>query len=425
MLFSGAVSAVSDRGGHVEDEADGGIPASSDSSVAETFRLYYRWDEISIDSTYLDNNANIKRILDNLRASTRIDSIAIYSYSSPEGSYRHNEYLSVRRAEAAKKFILDNVRDGVLDEQDIRLYPVAEHWEGLYEEVKADYFRWDRDWVLRTIAADISPETKEWRFRNHDNGIAWRLLQKHYMPKLRLATWICVWVPVAPVPVIIRDEESLPTVSGVPADTLQCRSDYAIGYSYKPPVMKRTFAAVKTNLLYDAVTALNVEVEIPIGNRFSVMVEDVFPWWTWGPKKNKYAFEMWEMGIEPRWWFLKSDRRDRLAGHFIGVYGMSAKYDFQWDYKACYQGEYWSAGVTYGYAMPICKWLNMEFSLSAGYVSSPYRHYFPDEDYDVLWRDKYKTGVFHYFGPTKAKVSLVVPLSYKYSLGKKKVRTGK
>ena len=279
--------------------------------------------------------------------------------------------------------------------------------------MKADYFRWDRDWVLRTIAADISPETKEWRFRNHDNGIAWRLLQKHYMPKLRLATWICVWVPVAPVPVIIRDEESLPAVSGVPADTLQCMSDYAIGYSYRPPVMKRTFAAVKTNLLYDAVTALNVEVEIPIGDRFSVMVEDVFPWWTWGPKKNKYAFEMWEMGIEPRWWFLKSDRRD-------GVYGMSAKYDFQWDYKACYQGEYWSAGVTYGYAMPICKWLNMEFSLSAGYVSSPYRHYFPDEDYDVLWRDKYKTGVFHYFGPTKAKVSLVVPLSYKYSLGKKK-----
>ena len=46
-----------------------------------------------------------------------------------------------------------------------------------------------------------------------------------------------------------------------------------------------TVAALKTNLLFDAVTALNFEVEVPIGKRFSVMVEDVFPWWETG---NKY-----------------------------------------------------------------------------------------------------------------------------------------
>lgn len=412
---------ASDTASHVASPAN--VPhaatAAGDSLVADTFRLYYRWDGISLDETYLDNEAGIRTLLEKLRTSERIDSISIYSYSSPEGAYAYNAKLSSRRAEAAKKFILDNAPEGLVDADRISVNTVAEHWEGLYGEVEANYFRWDRDWVLKTIAADVSPETKEWRFKNHDNGIAWNLLRRRYMPKLRLAAVISIWTQKTAPASVQRTAGTLPQVAAVPADTLRYHRDYTPECEYQPPVLRKTFAAVKTNLLYDAVTALNVEIEIPIGRRFSVMVEDVFPWWTFGPNRNKYAFQMWEMGIEPRWWFIRNDRRDKLSGHFLGVYGMSAKYDFQWDRKACYQGEYWSAGLTYGYAMPICKWLNMEFSLSVGYLAGPYRHYFPDNDYEVLWRDIYDTGNIHYIGPTKAKISLVVPLSYKYRPKKK------
>lgn len=52
----------------------------------------------------------------------------------------------------------------------------------------------------------------------------------------------------------------------------------------------------------------------------------------------------------------------------------------------------------------------MEFSISAGYVRSDYRHYQPDEGYDHLFRDKYDVGTRSWFGPTKLKVSLVLPL---------------
>jgi hypothetical protein len=96
---------------------------------------------------------------------------------------------------------------------------------------------------------------------------------------------------------------------------------------------------------------------------------------------------------------------------------MSAKYDFQWDRDPAYQGECWSAGFTYGYAMPIAKWCNLEFSLSVGYLSSAYRHYFPADDYSELWRDPNKQGRMSYFGPTKLKVALVVPLRLKYEKG--------
>ncbi len=186
----------------------------------------------------------------------------------------------------------------------------------------------------------------------------------------------------------------------------------------RPPgeiVLERTILALKTILLYDAMTMLNAEVEVPVGNSFSIMVEDVFPWWTFGPNRNKYSLEMWEMGIEPRWWFRRNDRRDRLSGHFIGPYVMSARYDFQWDRDLNYQGEYWSAGLSYGYAMPIGNIFNLEFSVSVGYVNADYRHYQPDYDYSQLYRDPFRTGTLSYFGPTKLKVSLVLPIKIKYT----------
>ena len=212
------------------------------------------------------------------------------------------------------------------------------------------------------------------------------------------------------------------TLAASPADSLDnlAKADS----TYIRP--KKMIAAVKTNLLYDAVTALNVEVEVPIGRHFSVMVEDVFPWWE---TKNKYCFQMWEMGLEGRYWFKgwDPDGREKLRGLFAGVYAMSSKYDFQWDRDINLQGEYWSAGVSAGYAMPIGrrKRVNLEFSLAVGPMHTVFRHYQPTQSYDKLIRDPYNAGIDYktgqwYFGPTKAKVSLVVPICV--PTGKKEVR---
>ena len=176
-----------------------------------------------------------------------------------------------------------------------------------------------------------------------------------------------------------------------------------------------TVVALKTNLLFDAVTALNFEVEVPIGKRFSVMVEDVFPWWETG---NKYCFQVWEMGVEGRFWFKpwKNIGTEKLRGLFVGPYVMSGKYDFQFDKSINYQGEFWSVGLTAGYSLPLGKkkWGNLEFSLSLGYLQSPYRHYLPTDDYAKLIHDPALDGTFYdiFLYPTKAKISLVVPLNF-------------
>lgn len=385
--------------------------AETDSVNSDRYALYYYHDRIDLQEDYLDNAMQMARIKDMLLHSPHIDSIAIYAYSSPEGSPKWNNWLAVKRAEAAKAFILSNLsNDSILQPENIILHPMGENWEGLYEELYANYHLLNRDAVLRIMKAKVGTETKKWRLQNLDGGYTYTWIIRNHMPRLRVATWICVYVqkPDFVAPVI---EDYKPDLGTIRIDTLPLPELLPM------PVMekrKSTMFALKTNLLYDAVTALNAEVEVPIGKRFSVMVEDVFPWWKAGPNGNKYCLQMWTMSVEPRWWFYRKGMNDRLQGHFVAPYVMSGKYDLQWDTSICYRGYGWSAGLTYGYSMPLCKWLNMEFSMSIGYLKASYQHYQPSPDYEHLYKDPDNAGRMTYVGPTKVKVSLVVPIRFSW-----------
>ena len=385
--------------------------AKTDSVNSDRYALYYYHDRIDLQEDYLDNAMQMARIKDMLLHSPHIDSIAIYAYSSPEGSPKWNNWLAVKRAEAAKAFILSNLsNDSILQPENIILHPMGENWEGLYEELYANYHLLNRDAVLRIMRAKVGSETKKWRLQNLDGGYTYTWIIRNHMPRLRVATWICVYVQkpdfVAPV---IQDYK--PDMGTIRIDTLPLPELLPMPVAEK---RKSTMFALKTNLLYDAVTALNAEVEVPIGKRFSVMVEDVFPWWKAGPNGNKYCLQMWTMSVEPRWWFYRKGMNDRLQGHFVAPYVMSGKYDLQWDTSICYRGYGWSAGLTYGYSMPLCKWLNMEFSMSIGYLKASYQHYQPSPDYEHLYKDPDNAGRMTYVGPTKVKVSLVVPIRFSW-----------
>ena len=385
--------------------------AVTDSVNSDRYALYYYHDRIDLQEDYLDNAMQMARIRDMLLHSPHIDSIAIYAYSSPEGSPKWNNWLAVKRAEAAKTFILSNLsNDSILLPENIILHPMGENWEGLYEELYANYHLLNRDAVLRIMKAKVSTETKKWRLQNLDGGYTYTWIIRNHMPRLRVATWICVYVqkPDFVAPVI---EDYKPDMGTIRIDTLPLPELLPLPVAEK---RKSTMFALKTNLLYDAVTALNAEVEVPIGKRFSVMVEDVFPWWKAGPNGNKYCLQMWTMSVEPRWWFYRKGMSDRLQGHFIAPYVMSGKYDLQWNTSICYRGYGWSAGLTYGYSMPLCKWLNMEFSMSIGYLNASFQHYQPSPDYEHLYKDPDNAGRMTYVGPTKVKVSLVVPIRFSW-----------
>ena len=409
------------RSGYAQDR--NAVHADTASQVMQ-FHIYYPINKTDVREGYMDNAVNLQRIKNYLKNSPRIDSMVIYSYASPEGPYSFNKFLAENRGLSAKKYILQQIpAERKFDESLIILKPDAENWTGLKEKVQSQYQRIDRDEVLRILDSKESDERKKTLLKQLDGGRSWQYILKHIMPQLRYATWISVWQR-------IPDDKQL---SLEPLPLLIPENNWKLmnvrPYTIQEPEVEtdtRTIFALKSNLLYDLVSWLNFSVEVPVyQDKYSVLYYHQFPWWRWGEGNNEYCVRFLSIGLEGRWWFKpmpreatpKRIKRDKLMGHFLGVYAESGKWDFERKRDICYQGEHWSAGLSYGYSMPIGKRLNLELSVSAGYASIVHRGFEPAEDYSELYHLPEKDGTWHYIGPTKAQVTLVIPFTVKYKKG--------
>ena len=165
---------------------------------------------------------------------------------------------------------------------------------------------------------------------------------------------------------------------------------------------RRPLFAVKTNLLFDAALMPNIELEVPIGKRWSLNGEYMFPWWL--INDDRYCLQILMGGLEVRYRPGKRSGRDVLTGHFIGLYAGGGKYDLQWD-KNGYQGEFFiAAGVSYGYAHSIARNLRLEYNIGIGMLRTDYRHYHSRDNHrTLLWQEN---GEYTWLGPTKLKISL-------------------
>ena len=422
--------------------------------VAE-FDLFFKVNDATFYLDYLTNQQSLDS-LDRFIQKYGLMHIAkfeVVTYSSPEGSLQRNEELARGRSQNALKFLVS--RYPVLANFDSAAVG-GEAWEDLAKAIEADETLTDAQkaqavGLIRDPA--IAVNVKKVRIMALP---FYKYMLANLYPKVRHSALRLIsyeeFVPVVEEeveePTAVEDllsgdidikEEAIEigeegialgndvlivgqVAVPVQADTVVVRDTVVV---VVPPVVdtvvvapqpapervKATIFTLNTNLLYDLVTALNFEVEVPIAGHFSLMVEDVFPWWETG---NKYCFQMWEMGVEARYWLKGWDRlsTDKMRGFFVGPYVMSSKYDFQNDRKFNYQGEYWSVGATAGYAVALGKkkWANLDFSLSLGYLLSDYRHYNPGAQYEWLLKDPYNVGKYTWIGPTKAKITLCIPI---------------
>ncbi len=397
-------------------------------SVAHKFAIYYWLDRVDIDEQYLDNEWQISQIRKYLLISPKIDSITICSYASPEGVYERNVWLARKRAEAARRFIVNNIPEGSsLNGDKIKLQPMAENWDGLKQEIEENYKLQNKDRVLRILNSNVGNDTKKWRIRNLDNGYTWHYIIVNHMPKLRLATWICVWVdPEVPALETMRPEEPAKpmTFAMIPQQTFSNYTPSTQPSSSTPsnPAYERQMIlAGRTNLL---VPGLNAGVEVPIGRHVSIGADYWYPWWL--AKSNKYCGEMLGVFMDAKYWFTGRNgkyawtRADKLKGHALGVYAGAGYYDYQ-KLKSGYQGEYFDVGVDYTFGLPIGrrdhKWMRMEFNIGVGYIWTQARHYTPTSDYSDLIKDPgIKQKYYSFFGPTRAGVSFVLPIIVKHKV---------
>ncbi|MGL4518241.1 MAG: DUF3575 domain-containing protein [Phocaeicola sp.] len=373
--------------------------------------LYFQFDKFTLDGDYLTNRtafARLHELLENELLMSSLDSIQIRSYSSPEGPALYNEKLALKRAQALESYLREyKLKDFSIP---LQLSSLGENWEGLSQMVLQDNNLPSRNEVLEILNSQDSFNKKEVRLKALHSGKPWKYISQTILPYLRGASCVVFFIDPLKVeeltpPVLVEEPILVEEPTEEPVKEV---------VTLVTPKMVRPLAA-KTNLLFDLATILNVEVEVPIGRRFSVAGEWIFPWWLFENDQN--CLEVLSGNLEARYWFKpnysKQDpllkKHNPLTGWFIGLYGGGGLYDLEWKREG-YQGEFFIAsGISGGYVMPLRRNFNMEFSLGLGVLRTKYRHYHAEYcDIDSRWHlIKQHSGTYTWVGPTKAKVSLV------------------
>lgn len=371
------------------------------------------------------NNAveleRLRHTIDSVSNDTTVEivRIQIKGFASPEGSYANNDRLARERTSSLTRYIIEHTN---VSPMLFHTAYEAEDWVGLRNFVDTTSMLTDRDALLRIIDSEGEPDEKLSRIvKNHPED--YKTLFDIAFPLLRHTDYQINYVQksVTSVAGAVHTD----TVYTLKADTLSEMAPESTGDDYK---VFRTLLAVKTNLLFDALLAPNVEVEVPFGKngRWSAMAEVWCPWWRFDHNPagdvNKYyrsdqrptrtSYQLLTAGLELRRWFPgRCSATPVLSGPFVGLYVAGGKYDLGCDGKGD-QGEFFSVGISAGYSWPLARHWNLELSAAVGYVGGPKVHYENEfDDARLIYRSD---SWMNRFAPTKLKVSLV------YIIGKKK-----
>lgn len=157
--------------------------------------------------------------------------------------------------------------------------------------------------------------------------------------------------------------------------------------------------AVKTNLLYDATTTLNLGLEVGLTSKMTLDISGNYnPW-----RFHNYRLKHGLIQPELRYWTC-----EKFNGHFFGVHGFYGRYNvgglpFNSNIKHNrYQGNLFGGGISYGYQWILGDRWSLEASLGVGYARLKDKKYPCTTCGEML-----KEGHHNYFGPTKAAVSLL------------------
>lgn len=162
--------------------------------------------------------------------------------------------------------------------------------------------------------------------------------------------------------------------------------------------MREPWVALKTNLLYDALLVPNVGIEFRFADRWSVGADYMHAWWS-NDRKHRY-WRCYGGEVTLRRYFGATP----FTGHHVGIYGTMLTYDFEFSGKGWQSdGFSYGGGLEYGYSLPVARRLNLDFSIGVGYFGGRYKEYVP-MDGCYVWQS---TRRRHWFGPTRAQISLV------------------
>ncbi|WP_428830263.1 DUF3575 domain-containing protein [Alistipes putredinis] len=387
-------------------------------------QVYFRQGYSILEFDYRDNAKRLAAFVDSVRtlqgsASCRVKTFRIVGTASPEGVSVLNKRLSENRAKNLVAWIEEYIS---LEGATLDIQALGIDWERLERQVVAS------DMPYREEVLDILRNTPEWIIKDGvvvdgrkrrlgmlHGGRAWWYLYEHFFPELRSSdVHVICKVERLPVPVaaprdsvIVEHRDTvIPVMESAPIvlrDTVRsCDSSLSAGRPF--------YMSLKTNLLYDVALVPNIGAEFYVGRGWSIGGNWMYAWWK-SDKRHNY-WRMYGGELDIRKYFGRRASEKPLTGHHLGLYGQIFTYDFETGGRGYMGGKpggtlwdrmNYAVGLEYGYSLPVGRRLNLDFTVGVGYWGGEYQKYLP-EDGHYVWTE---TRQRHWFGPTKAEISLV------------------
>ena len=388
------------------------------------YRLGYRY----VDTSLRDNGKVLKNLCAKIERALQedlLEKVVIYSYTSPDGTHKANLTLAARRMDSLESWLLRNTP---LPATMLETNSGGIAWDLLRDAVSKSEMQYKAEvlrildntpvWVFDSNNRVVSSRKKE--LMDLKGGAPYRYMYEHLFPDLRSSISVLLYISTPePQPeeereTVAPEEDITPAAPEDDANPVAPEEDTAVvspeeqadaqeekaaeeesaaAEAYEP--LHRL--ALKTNIIYDLALMPSLEVEYMINDHWSVNAEGEVAWWR-KRSKHKY-YQIATLSPEVRYWF---KTKKRWHGHYVGLFGGGSWYDLE-NGKRGYKGEFWKAGLSYGYMFPIGRSLSFETGIGLGFLRTWYEEYLPIDGHYV-YQQSSRTN---WIGPVKLKFTLV------------------
>lgn len=363
--------------------------------------LHFRFDRSLVEYGYMDNPHTLEAFSslfsDSLSAS-RIDTLVITAYASPDGNAHYNFRLARTRAIAVKGYLLWKYPH--LDQYRILIRPHGENWAGLRQLVTSDLSVPDRADVLQILAEVPDKERCKSLLRRLNRGRAYDYIQKKLLPLLRNAAVCTVQLKTPdtcsmPLPVteaeqkstsLLYQEKSGLLTPNIPETLKKNRTGALRPQSGSSLLSGIPFISLKTNpLTWAGLTSAgdlasfrpNLAVEFFFARRWSAQASAEYSDWQ-GGKDNQF-WGISGYSLEPRLWLCGTDTYRWL---YLGAYGQFGDFDYRISSDDATTpgglsstGTYWSAGLSLGVYVLLTRHWGLEAGLRGGFRKASCKAY--------------------------------------------------